>query len=273
VLRASYDRAFQTPAAENLLLASSPAVDVLSHEVVRLPVRPSRGNFYEAGLSKTFAGALRLDATGYRRIARNFADDDVLLNTGVSFPIALAHASVNGAELTLTVPQYGRWSGSAGYSLMRGTAQLPVTGGLLLGDEGDALLHVSNTIPVSQDQRHTAHGRVNYQITESGWAALAASYGSGLPFEFTGTQADAVAQYGFRTVDRVDFETGRVRPRLSLDAAAGVVLGHRSNAALRLQVDVRNMTNRLDVINFAGLFSGTALAPPRSVDVRISAEF
>ena len=273
VLRASYDRAFQTPAAENLLLASSPAVDVLGDEVVRLPVRPSRGNFYEAGLSKTFAGALRLDATAYRRIARNFADDDVLLNTGVSFPIALARGTVNGAELTVTVPQYGRWSGSAGYALMKGTAQLPVTGGLLLGDEADAALHVSDTISVSQDQRHTVHGRVNYQVTQSGWVALAASYGSGLPFEFTGTEADALAQYGSRIVGRVDFETGRVRPRLSLDAAAGVVLQQRSKTALRLQVDVRNLTNRLDVIDFAGLFSGTAIAPPRSVDLRVSAEF
>ena len=37
-VRASYDRAFQTPAVENLLLASSPAVDSLSETVVRLPV-------------------------------------------------------------------------------------------------------------------------------------------------------------------------------------------------------------------------------------------
>ena len=31
-----------------------------------------------------------------------------------------------------------------------------------------------------------------------------------------------------------------------------------------------NLTNRLDVINFAGLFSGTALAAPRSVAVRVA---
>src|SRR5262249_13349182 len=48
VLRASYDRAFQTPAVENLLLASSPALDALNDNVLRLPVRPSRGNFFEA---------------------------------------------------------------------------------------------------------------------------------------------------------------------------------------------------------------------------------
>ena len=43
VLRLSYDRAFQTPAMENLLLASSPQVDQLNPRILRLPVPPSRG--------------------------------------------------------------------------------------------------------------------------------------------------------------------------------------------------------------------------------------
>jgi hypothetical protein len=42
---------------------------------------------------------------------------------------------------------------------------------------------------------------------------------------------------------------------------------------VRLQADVLNLTNRLNVINFAGLFSGTALGPPRSVALRIQAAF
>jgi TonB dependent receptor-like, beta-barrel/Carboxypeptidase regulatory-like domain len=40
VVRGSYDRAFQTPASENLLLASSPEVEALSDTALRLPVRP-----------------------------------------------------------------------------------------------------------------------------------------------------------------------------------------------------------------------------------------
>jgi hypothetical protein len=36
---------------------------------------------------------------------------------------------------------------------------------------------------------------------------------------------------------------------------------------------VRNVTNRFDVINFAGLFSGTAVAPPRAFAVRVRADF
>src|SRR5262249_19841758 len=67
VLRASYDRAFQTPAVENLLLASSPQVDAISPSVFRLPVRPSRGNFSEIAASKSLFGAVRLDVNWFDR--------------------------------------------------------------------------------------------------------------------------------------------------------------------------------------------------------------
>ena len=51
-----------------------------------------------------------------------------------------------------------------------------------------------------------------------------------------------------------------------------VVLKTRNRRA-RLQVNVMNLMDRLNVINFAGLFSGTAIAPPRSVAIRLRAEF
>jgi hypothetical protein len=40
-----------------------------------------------------------------------------------------------------------------------------------------------------------------------------------------------------------------------------------------VQADVLNLADRLNVINFAGLFSGTAIAPPRSFGVRLRTEF
>jgi hypothetical protein len=105
------------------------------------------------------------------------------------------------------------------------------------------------------------------------WTSVAVAYGSGLPFEFSGTREQALAQYGPSIIKRVDFHDGRVLPRWSLDGSVGATLLATTTTRLRLQVDVRNATNRLDVINFAGLFSGTALAPPRSVAVRLRAEF
>jgi outer membrane cobalamin receptor len=273
VMRASYDRAFQTPAFENLLLASSLAVDTLNDNVIRLPVRPSLGNFYEAGFSKALFGVARLDASYFERIVNNFADDDLLLNAGISFPIAFRRADIKGTELKLDIPHWQSLSGFVSYALMHGVGRLPITGGLFLGDEASALLGSTDRFAVTQDQRHTVRSRVGYQISPAAWVAFATSYGSGLPFEFDGDPEQAVAQYGRRIVDRVNFGTGRVRPSFSLDVSAGAMISTNPKHRLHVQADIRNLTSQLNVIDFAGLFSGTALAPPRSVTVRLRAEF
>jgi len=269
-VRASYDRAFQTPSFENLLLASSPEVDTLSPEVVRLPVPPSRGNFYEVGLTKGFTGRIRLDVTAYRRAIDDFADDDVLLNTGVTFPIAFRKADIRGTEVKLTVPEWRHVSGFLSYANMTGIGYLPVMGGLLLGDEIKSL-ESSDSFAVTQDQRNTAAARLMYRAGRLS-LALSTAYGSGLPVEFDGTEEDAIEQYGSRIVDQVDFERGRVRPFLTFDSSVAftVASGARS---LRVQADFINLTNRLRVINFAGVFSGTAIASPRSFALRAQVGF
>ncbi len=273
VARASYDRAFQTPAIENLLLASSPATDVLGETVLRVPVRPSRGNFYDAGVTKTIGNRARLDVSHFLRTMRDFADDDVLLNTGVSFPIAFRAARIEGTEVKLTVPRWNRFSGFASYGNMSGTGELPVAGGLFLDDEAIGLQGATGHFAISQDQRNTARARVAWQMTPAAWVAAGMTYGSGLPVEFTGDPADAIAQYGERIVARVDFDAGRTEPTFTIDGTTGIRISTGASRELRLQVDVRNVTNRLNVINFAGLFSGTALGAPRSVALRAHFEF
>jgi hypothetical protein len=99
------------------------------------------------------------------------------------------------------------------------------------------------------------------------------SYGSGLPVEFDGSQADAVGQYGQRIVDGVDFNRGRVRPSMALDLSGSLIAFKTKRQQLRIQADLLNLTNRLNVINFASLFSGTAIAPPRSFAIRLHADF
>jgi hypothetical protein len=272
VVRASYDRAFQTPAIENLLLASSPDLEI-GDDVIRLPVRPSRGDFVDVGVSKRLFGKVRLDVTHFTRRMNDFADDDVLLNTGVSFPLAFERARISGTEVKVEIPRWRALSGFLSYANMTGTGYLPITGGLLLGDEVLEALTSTDQFPISQDQRHTLRGRASYQISPRAWVTLAGAYGSGLPVEFEGDRDDAIAQYGERIVDRVDFERGRLRPSFSIDASAGLVLVQRRNQSVRLQADVLNLTDRLNVINFAGLFSGTALAPPRGFAIRTQVDF
>src|SRR5262245_7439129 len=209
VVRASYDRAFQTPGTENLLLAGSSALESVNDDVLRLPVPPSLGNFFESGLSKRLFSTFRLDVAHFRREMTNFADDDLLLNTGVSFPIAFREADIRGTEVKLELPAGRAVAGSLSYANMVGTGSLPITGGLLLGEDATSALTATDRFPISQDQRHTLRGRLNYQMSRRAWVALAGSYGSGLPVEFVGDLDEAVAQYGRRIVDRVDLEGGR----------------------------------------------------------------
>src|ERR1700722_5654999 len=60
VLRAFYDRIVQTPSSENILISSSPQIDALNNNFLRLPVQPSTGNYYEGGLSKASAQSMSL---------------------------------------------------------------------------------------------------------------------------------------------------------------------------------------------------------------------
>lgn len=273
VLHASYDRIFQTPALENILLASSTAVIALNPQVLRVPMQPSRGNFYEAGLTKGFFGKIRLDANYYERFFDNYADDDLLLNTGVSFPIAFRKGKIYGAESKLEIPQWRRLSGYISYSYLVGFGYTPVTGGLFLGNDATTALTNAGRFPVTQDQRNTVSTRFRYQVASRLWTAFGGSYGSGLPTEFNGTPQDAVQQFGQQVADRINFDRGRVRPSLSLNVAAGLDLLKRDNVQMSVQSEVQDLNNRLNVINFAGLFSGTGIAPPRGYALRVVTTF
>jgi hypothetical protein len=274
VLHASYDRVFQTPAFENILLSSSPAVISLSPEVLRLPVKPSHGNYYELGVTKGFFGKFKVDGSYYRRDVNQFADDDQLLNTGVSFPTAFRKSSIYGAEGKLEIPQWGKVTGFVSYSYMVASGYLPVTGGLFLGDDAaNALSKTTGRFWGTQDQRHTMRTRFRYELTRRAWVALGAEYGSGLPVVFEGTPQDAIDQYGAQIVERVNFARGRVKPSFSVDGSVGAELWKRDKVNVRLHADVENLNNRLNVIDFAGLFSGNSIAPPRSFAMRLETSF
>ncbi|HMD43914.1 MAG TPA: TonB-dependent receptor [Candidatus Acidoferrum sp.] len=274
VLHASYDRIFQTPSFRNILLSSSPEVISLNPEVLRLPVRPSLGNFYEVGASKAFFGQLRLEGTVFSRRMNNYADDDQLLSTAVSFPIAFAKASIYGAEAKIEVPHWRQWSGFVSYSYIVGSAYLPATGGLFLGtDATNALDNITGRFWDSQDQRNTVRMRVRYEFTNRIWAGFGMEYGSGLPFEFSGTEAQALAQYGPQVISRVNFALSRIRPSFSIGASIGAEIWKSDSLSMRLQADAVNLNNQLNVIDFAGLFSGNAIGPSRSFSLRLTTNF
>ena len=274
LFHASYDRIFQTPAVENLLLASSPLLDAISPSVLRLPVKPGRGNFYEGGVTKAFLGKLRLDANVFRRDFRQYSDDDVLLDTGISFPIAFAKARILGEEIRLEVPQWGRFSGYVSYANQSGIGQGPITGGLFLGSDAANALTDTSKFAVTQDQRNSLRARVRLQALPHAWLAMGAQYGSGLPADIGNANvSDLLAAFGQQILDRVDLARGRVKPNLSLDAAAGAEIYHKEQRSAALQIQAANLADRLNVINFASIFSGTAISEPRSVSASLRLTF
>lgn len=274
-LHASYDRIFQVPAIENLLLASSPAFDSVSTFVQRLPVQPAYAHYFEFGGSEQFANRVRVAVNLFLRSFRNYGDDDTLLNTGVSFPIADSSAQIRGEECSLYLPEWHGLLLDANYSNQIGIASGPVTGGLLIGAEGADDLSTTDKFPISQDQRNTVRARARWTPLPLLWFGLHLAYNSGLPVELD-DEADMGqlrSAYGDRVLSKIDFDRGRVRPWSSTDLSVGTHLLRRGDRDLSLEVQVTNISNGLHVVNFASLFSGTALASPRASTVRLRYAF
>ena len=271
VLHFSYDRVFQTPSFENILLSSSTAATMLNPISLQLPVEPSEGNYFEAGLTKSFFGTLRLDANYFRRLVNNYADDDQLDNTTISFPVAFRKAVIYGAEAKLVLPDWRRFSGFLSYSYDVGNAWFPVTGGLFLGN--DAVIPTSGHFPDSQDQRNTVRGRLRYQLAPRLWIAAGIQYDTGLPFDFEGTEQQALLEYGPQVVSRINFARGRIYPAFQVNASAGADIYKSERLNMRLQADGQNLSNVLNVIDFGGLFSGNAVGPSRSFALRLTTNF
>ena len=275
MLHFSYDRVFQTPNSQNILLSSSTQVESIDPaSFLRLPVEPSEGNYYEVGLTKSFASKLRLDANYFRRRVGNTADDDQIANSTISFPISFNKQLTYGAEAKLSLAPWRRFSGFLSYSYQVGNVWFPVTGGLFLGDDAaSAQTQLTGHFPDTQDQRNTVRGRLRYQLAPRVWFAGGIQYDSGLPFEFTGDPATVLAQYGQQVLDRINFDRGRIKPQLLLNASLGIDLHQADRYKVRFQADGQNLTNVLDVIDFGGLFSGNAIGPSRSFTLRLAMDF
>jgi hypothetical protein len=282
-IHASYDRIFQTPSFENILLASSPAAEAIDNSVpaLQLPVQPSHGNYYELGATKAFFGKLRFDANMFRRQVNNYADDSQILSTGISFPVAFDHAILYGAEAKLQLLQWKGFSGFASYSYIVGNAWYPVTGGLFLGvsntcfnqPTGETCLPLSGHFPDSQDQRNTVRARVRYQVAPRLWIAVGADYNSGLPFQPDLTPQQYATEYGQVVINHLNFNLGRINPYFTQNVSVGADLYQREKRSVRLQADVQNLSNTLEVIDFGGLFSGNALGPSRQYTFRLVTTF
>ena len=69
--------------------------------------------------------------------------------------------------------------------------------------------------------------------------------------------------------DRVNFETGRVKPRTVFDLAAGVSVARLGAMTLSASAEVLNLTDAEYAFNFGNPFSGTHFGPPRTFALKL----
>jgi len=282
-LRASYNRIFQTPPAENLLLASSSEAAALSPLAVlqgqagTLPILPDKQHVYEVGAQQALSRFLRLNLTVYQKRITNFGDKDQFFDTGIIFPITISSGRVTGEELRLETSELRGFRAFASYANARAYGVTPINGGLFLGEAVESLELPGLRFANDHDQRNSAQFQLSYNHRRSGiYATFGGRYDSGYPtdVEFGTTLADFVAE-GFdpRLYNEIDFERGRVKPRTVLNFSVGADLLRERRTSLNLQFDVQNLTNTRFLYNFESVFSGTHIGFPRLYSGRLALRF
>ncbi|HEX8097446.1 MAG TPA: TonB-dependent receptor [Pyrinomonadaceae bacterium] len=281
-LRASYNRFFQPPPNENLLLASSAQaaaispIAVLQGVTAVQPVLVDKEHVYEAGLQQLLSRFFRLNLSVYQKRIKNYADKDQFIETGVVFPISIFAGRVTGEELRLESAEYRGFRGFVSYANSRAYGVTPILGGLFLGEDPGELLLGGLKFAADHDQRNEAQFQLSYNHRSGVYAIFNGRYDSGVPTDIEpGTTLAEFVARGFdpRVYNLIDFQRGRVRPRTILDLTVGADLLRNERTSINLQFDVQNLTNRLFLYNFESVFSGTHVGYPRFFSGRLALRF
>lgn len=282
-LHASYNRLFQPPPAENLLLASSreaaaiSPISVLQGVTTVQPVLPDKEHSFELGVQQLLSKYLRASVTVYQKRIQNFSDKDQFFETGVIFPIAISTGRVTGEEIRLETTDIRGFHGSFSLANARAYGVTPINGGLFLGEDTQSLRVAGIKFANDHDQRNEAQFQLGYNHRPSGiYATLSGRYDSGVPTDVEpGTTLAQFVANGFdsRLYNEIDFQRGRVRPRTLLDFSIGADLLRNERVSVNMQFDVQNLTNELFLYNFESVFSGTHVGYPRLFSGRLGIRF
>ena len=267
VLRAAYNRWFQTPQNEGLLVSSAPQLAFLTPAALGVRAVPAeRTDFYELGLQQQIGRYIRLDISHYVKNIRDFQDKNQFLDTPIFFPVAIARGDVRGQEVRLDVAPVHRFSGYISYANSKAVATAPVVGGLFIGDIDPTLFTPGFQFDADHDQRNTATFGLTYDVFKNAWTSFTGRYESGTPSEIDPVEFAALPPYAQESLDPV---RGRVRPRTILDVAAGWDLLKDAAVPMTLQFSVTNVTNKFFYYDFGSVFSGTHVGRPREFAGRI----
>lgn len=277
VLRASYNRNYQTPPNENLLLANSAESGTLAPPDVRrslnggvILMRPQRQNVYEVGFEQRIAGIFGLSGAYYHKNSSDLQDNDNFLNTGVIFPTSLARSRVNGVEAKLTMPEWNGWSGSVGVTHYHAVVTPPFTGGLFLGSGAVDTLSAGPFI-IDHDQPLSVASNVTWRPHRQWWTSLQTRYDSGLVSNPSDPADVALDPDYFDQLPYVNL-TGnppRVRPRTIVDAAVGYEYYSGDRRTWEVVAQISNLTDKTALYNFQSVFVGTRVVQPRSFSIKI----
>jgi len=276
VFRASYNRTYQTPPNENLLLANSREAESLVPPAIRdalggasFTIRPERQNVYELGLQQAFGRVLTINGTYYHKNSTDLQDNDNFLDTGIIFPTSLASSRVNGAEGRVNILPGRRFSATVSATHARVVVNPPFTGGLFLGSDAVEALTAGPFI-IDHDQRLSLHTNAVYNFTRSLWTSASVRHDSGLVTNPSSADDVSLDPDFSDMLPYVNLESDppRVRPRTLIDWAAGYTRTSDSKKRWEIVVQMTNLTNRTALYNFQSIFVGTRVVSPRSASIR-----
>jgi outer membrane receptor protein involved in Fe transport len=258
-LRASFNRLYQPPQVDNLLLSASEQAKRLAPFVEETgggaDIRPERVSAWEFGFAQDAGGWFRLDASYWGRDFHNVGDPNVFFNTTIIFPNSVAEGFSRGVDVRLDVPERKGVSGWLSYTNMRLLQTGPLNGGLFLTDEFIEIGPGVKFIP-DQDQRNTGVFGVTYQHHRSGLLlSFTGRHESGVPLEVEEERLDELKSAP--GAELVNFERGRVKPRTIFNFSADVNLFKREKVICTAQIDILNIAGRFFAYNFGNPFEGT----------------
>jgi len=276
VFRAAYNRLYQTPPNENLLLSSSEAAAALAPAIVRqtlgqaaVKLKPERQNFYEVGFQQGLGRWLQVAGAYYHKNATDQQDNNNFFNTGIIFPITLASIRVNGAEGRIEVKPWRGFSTNVSFTHARAISTPPFTGGLFIGNEAVAALS-SGPFVIDHDQKLGVSAMVSYMNRRGWFGTVTSRYDSGLVAN-PSDPAEVAADPDFADLlPYVDLSgnPARVRPRTVTDLVIGY--RHKGGEKTRWEVatQVTNLSDVTALYNFQSAFVGTRVVQPRAVSLR-----
>ncbi len=303
VLRASYNRIVMQAPVENFLVSSSDEARALAgteQGSVPTSVRSEKSHVFELGGAYRLNPWLDFDLSGYAKVIDDFLVKVELGNSGVIFPVNLKQGIVAGGELRMRLREWNNLSGflSVGTCVSRGMVpedgSTPFAAGLVLGEEGEAYSNPfkgEDSFPTEHNQLLTAAFGVTYRHPGGAFATVGGRLDSGLPFDLTGPNGEALNEeqsraelirrgYTQEVIDLLELapETAgspdrSVAPHAVFDATVGYDLLPAAGFPLSLSVTVLNLFDTLYLYKFESTFGGTHFGVPRTVVGRVELRY